>query len=220
MGTIQPIICRQTRTAHSGSLRRRASRNSIPMGKYFKPQKTNYMKMLKFILPLIVGSAVSTFGAPAVSAGAPAASGSPSSASTGPNRPNTQNSSTPNTAQTGNVPQQNGNPPLQSGNAPQPPGTIPQNNVGNGTYINGMPGNNVGNGTFIQPGSPAIGGQMAISNNVTGQYVTGQNTNPIGRQQQYNQQAWMTNRPPLQTNGAYPQSWMTNTSPIKNTPPQ
>jgi hypothetical protein len=184
------------------------------------------MKILKFILPLVVSSAVSVSGAPAVSAGAPAASGSPSSASTGPNRPNTQDSSTPNAAQTGNVPQQNGNPPQQSGSAPQQPGTIPQNNVGNGTYVNGMPGNNVGNGTFIQPGSPAqpgnlaAGGQTVASNNVSGQYVTGQNTNFIGTSQQYNQQAWMTNRMPLQTNGAYPHPWMTNTPPINNTPPQ
>jgi hypothetical protein len=114
------------------------------------------------------------------------------------------------------------NAPLQPGVAPQQTGTLPNNNTGNGTFVNG------GNGTFIQPsspaqpGSPVAGGQTIASNNVTGQNITSQNTNQsgaFGTRQQYNQQGWMTNRPPLQTNDSDLQGWMTNhpTLPMVNT---
>ena len=111
---------------------------------------------------------------------------------------------------------------------PQQSVTTPNNNnnLGNGTFVNG------GNGTFIQPsspaqpGSPVPGGQIMVSNNVTGQNITGQTTNQsgLGTRQQYNQQGWMTNTPPLQTNDSHLQPWMTNHPPLPmshtNMPPQ
>jgi hypothetical protein len=169
------------------------------------------MKTPKLILPFIVSLTISAAAAPG-SVGAPTAPTVGGNASAGLNQPNNPNPSNP--------------------NASQPPGAVPNNNVGNGVpggapannannVGNGkfaQPGfvssNNVGNGTFIQPGSPAqlgspvVGGQNIVSNN-----MTGQNTNALGIRQQYNQQAWMTNHPPLQTNTAHVQPWMTNAPP-------
>jgi hypothetical protein len=171
------------------------------------------MKTYKFILPIIITLAISASGAP-VAAGV----GAPAAVSKSPTMP-LQPGNTP--LQQDSKPIQPGSAPLQPGSVPQQPGVIPNNNnVGNGTFING------GNGTFIQPsspaqpGSPVAGGQTMVSNNVTGQTITGQNTNQsgLGTRQQYNQQGWMTNRPPLQTNDSHLQPWMTNhpTNPMGN----
>jgi hypothetical protein len=78
----------------------------------------------------------------------------------------------------------------------------------------------------VQSGSPAVTGKVMTPNNVAGQNITGQNLNQngvSGTRQQYNQQGWMTNRPPLQTNDSHLQPWMTNHPPLPlknpNTPP-
>lgn len=154
------------------------------------------MKIPTITLPILLAVAISASGAPPVNGSAPVTT-------SGLNRPNTQNTSSP--------------------NAPQQPGITSKNNVGNGTFVNGMPGNNKGNGTFIQPGSPAAGGQNLASNTVTGQNVNGQNVNrqnitgqntnqsgALGAPQQYNQTGGMTNRSSFQTNSANPQLGMTH----------
>ena len=182
------------------------------------------MKTCKFILPLIVSLAISASSVPvAAGKGAYAV-----------------------VSKARVMPQQPGNVPPQAGTGSVQPVSMPNNNVGNGTFINGGNGTfvNGGNGTFIQPsspaqpgspaqsgspvqsGSPAVTGQVMTPNNVAGQNITGQNLNQngvSGTRQQYNQQGWMTNRPPLQTNDSHLQPWMTNHPPLPlknpNTPP-
>jgi hypothetical protein len=112
------------------------------------------------------------------------------------------------------------------GNAPDN-----NNNAGYGEHTND-------DGAFnqpaspLQPGSPAVTVQTTVSNNIVGQTIYGQGIyrqnvsgqnivsqdtnqmNVFGVRQQYNQQGWMTNRPPILTNTPRLQPWLSNAPPL------